>query len=253
MKNIFLLLFILITKISSAQLNSKSTYPVYVNYPNYSVKANVLNLKQNIIVKEGLTYYWYAANKIIDTQGGYDGKILMGTYTSFYLSGNLKERGDFKKGLKDREWTTWFENGKIQQIQSWKRGLMTGQSKTFNDIGECVLLQHYKGGKLHGKVISFLNDTIIDIKKYKHGTEIIKKQKIEKTKKENSEKRKKSVFNFLKSKKKIEKTEPDTSKKMATEVVTPPKKEKKQRKKFIPIFKRKPKVDNTNSNTDIDK
>lgn len=233
MKNIFFLFF-LIAASASSQVKLKSTYPVYINYPAYTIKANVLNSSEKIGVKESLTYYWYASNKIMNTQGGYDGKILMGPYTSFYLSGNLKEKGKFKKGVKNGEWITWFENGKINQIQNWRCGVQTGVDETFNEAGELTLRQHYKRGKLIGKEITFEKDTISNLRTYKNGKKIIKREK-------------KQLLRFFQLNKK-NKIQKETIVKESPETATIPKRENKFLKKIQFFFKRQPKADAANSN-----
>jgi len=100
MKNLFYLLLVL-TNTMFAQYKPKETYTVYINYPDYSIRANVSNTDKKVEAKETLTYSWYASNKMLQTKGGYEGKILDGPYISFYLSGNLKEKGTFKMGLKN--------------------------------------------------------------------------------------------------------------------------------------------------------
>src|SRR3989344_7623881 len=130
----FALLILLLPISTFAQQKQKPTFPVYVNYPDYTVKADVFSNPQKISVNENLTYYWYSSNKIIETKGGYDGKVLNGSYTSFYLSKNLKEKGSFKDGLKTSTWTSWNIDGKINEITTWKKGMKNGVYKKYNEF-----------------------------------------------------------------------------------------------------------------------
>src|SRR5687768_1768458 len=104
MKNCFFALLVFCIQPGSAQSIEKKSYPVYINYPDYSIKAIVLNDGKKIAAKEELTYSWHAHNKIMETKGGYDGKLLDGDYTAFYLSNAIKEKGAFNKGLKNGKW-----------------------------------------------------------------------------------------------------------------------------------------------------
>ena len=173
----FLFVFLFFTFPAMAQLKPKQSYPVYVNYSDYSVKTAVLNTSGKINVKQPLTYFWYSSNKIMDTQGGFDGKVLHGFYTSFYLSGNLKEKGAFKKGLKNGTWTSWYENGKIKENKHWKNGLQVHTSNSFNDTGALVLQQKFRNGKLHGTQTTYENGKITATHQYKRGMEVINNKK----------------------------------------------------------------------------
>lgn len=196
MTRILFLFFFIIATFSYGQSGVKSTYMAYVNYPDYSVKVEVNSLASTKIhAKEELEYYWYASNKIFKTKGGYDGKILSGNYTSFYLSNNLKEKGSFKGGLKNGVWISWFENGMMHEKMSWKKGLARGEYRRFNDKGELLLKANYRNGKLNGNQTTYENGKVLKKSKYKHGVEVIKKEKAVKEKK--AKKSLKEKFQFL--------------------------------------------------------
>lgn len=173
----YLIVLLLFTNTVFGQMKPKEMYTIYVNYPDYSIKATVSNNVKKIDAKESLSYYWYTSNKILETKGGYEGKILDGPYTSFYLSSNLKEKGQFKKGLKNGEWITWFEGGKIHEISTWKKGLKCGVFKTFDDKGNLILEYNYADGKLNGYQTEYKDEKVISKKRYKKGLEIIPKEK----------------------------------------------------------------------------
>ncbi len=169
---IFLSVLLLSASSLYAQVKPQYAYSVYLNYPDRSIKATVLNSTKTFEAKGDLTYYWYTSNKIMETQGGYDGKILNGAYTCFYLSGNLKEQGAFNKGLKDGKWMKWYENGKIQEITHWTKGVIKGIRKLFNTNGELIKEEKYKHGKLHGYQLMYENGKGIEKRNYKNGVEI---------------------------------------------------------------------------------
>jgi antitoxin component YwqK of YwqJK toxin-antitoxin module len=88
-----------------------------------TVVAEIGEVSENPDIKPDLFYYWYSANAIHSTQGGFSGQLLNGRYTEYYLNKNLKEQGFFKKGLKSGIWKTWNEDGIIKQTSNWKLGV----------------------------------------------------------------------------------------------------------------------------------
>ncbi len=157
-------------------MKQKESYTVYVNYPDYTIKTDISSKGKRINVQEELTYYWYASNKIMETTGGYDGKILNGPYTSFYVTGNLKEKGTFRNGIKNGEWITWYETGKMKEINVWRRGIKSSTSKSFDISGDLISETKYRNGKLNGYQTTYGSGKIITKKKYKKGIEVIKKE-----------------------------------------------------------------------------
>jgi len=225
---IFLLL--ILTNSLFAQKKAKDTYTIYVNYPDYTIKANVFNEPKKLVAKDTLNYFWYSSNKILQTQAGFDGKLLHGSYTSFYLSNNLKEKGGFKNGLKDGVWYSWFENGKVKETISWKKGVRSGAYKKFDEKGNQLLAQSYKNGKLTGNSIEYADNKVVSTKKYKKGIEVIvkpkKKKSVETPETKADIKEKKSFKDKLKSVFKKKEETDSTSKETA-----PASEEKKSEKK----------------------
>ena len=234
--------FLLFSVLSYSQNALKAGYTVYVNYPECNVKVDVSSISASIAVKEELEYYWYSSNKIFKTKGGYDGKLLNGNYTSFYLSNNLKEKGLFKNGLKNGTWISWLENGLMSEKVTWRKGRMNGEYRRFNAKGELMLKYKYKNGKLNGIQIEYANNKILKETKFKNGEEIIKKDKTAskagtsksiKSKlqlffqKKNKDSSKKSRTNLKDKLKKKKRTESDT-----------PKEEKEEEKESRPIVKK---------------
>jgi hypothetical protein len=168
-----LFLILLMSNTVFAQTKQKQNCLIYVNYPDYTVKASV-SLKENKIwTEEYLTYYWYASNKIIQTKGSYDGKLLSGSYSSFYLSGNLKEKGIFKKGLKNDEWITWNKDGQINEINTWKNGVKNGICKKFDVNGNLISVAGFKNDQLNGCQTTYTDGKISSQKKFKNGVEVV--------------------------------------------------------------------------------
>lgn len=123
MKKLLFLLFILFSIAARAQ-----------NYPDFGLnKIRIADSDRTIeaeiypsggpSAKANLFYYWYSANLIHTTQGGYSGDLLNGHYNEYYPNKNLKEQGTFKKGLKNGVWKTWNKNGTINHVENWKNGI----------------------------------------------------------------------------------------------------------------------------------
>ena len=93
-------------------------------------------------------YYWYAANKIHATQGGFSGDLLNGDYHAYYLDKSLKEQGVFKKGLKDGTWKSWNESGSLTGIYTWKNGLRQGAFSLYDNKGKLIQSGYYKDNQL---------------------------------------------------------------------------------------------------------
>lgn len=219
----------------------------YLSLADETIKAQAISEKTTIKAEQNKIYYWYSHNNIHQTQGGYDGRILHGEYSSFYLSNQLKEKGRFYKGLKHQRWTLWYENGKLHEVYHWKKGMLNGLHQVYNEQGILVLEENYDDGILDGKQKVFENGKLKSTKCFEDG-------------KEKSPKEKKSLFSFKKKKtntepsdKNEEKTKPEVKKKKEKEVktksnktsaepITQDSKEKKSLfKKISSLFKKKEK------------
>ena len=171
-----------------AQEPEKKMGVYVVNFANRdsSVKATIYYNKKNTPAESEYTYYWYYNNKIMFTQGGYEGRLLHGPYTCFYPDNNLKEKGWFKNGLKTGLWTSWYRNGKIRSVTEWKKSLKNGEEKQFDSSGLILQSFTYKKGQLSRAKIYEAGG--IRKQKYKDGIEVKKESKAEKVKKENPKK-----------------------------------------------------------------
>lgn len=87
-----------------------------------TIVAEIKPVSLDPSIKQNLVYYWYSANIIHNTQGGFSGKLLNGQYTEYYPDKNLREQGEFKNGLKDGIWKSWNDDGILTATTNWKRG-----------------------------------------------------------------------------------------------------------------------------------
>ena len=88
------------------------------------IRADVLPYKSDPKIRNDRRYFWCLNNVIHSTQGGYNGKLLNGHYIAFYPDKNLKEEGDFNRGLKDGVWKTWNPNGDLTNVVTWSEGII---------------------------------------------------------------------------------------------------------------------------------
>lgn len=130
MKYIFfsILCFISITTFAQ-KMPDYGLNKVRIILPNKTVIAEINPVTSKHAAKPALFYYWYEANQIHSTQGGFSGKLLDGQYTEYYLNKNLKEQGSFKKGLKNGAWKSWNEDGTLAVSSTWKNGLLVSKEK----------------------------------------------------------------------------------------------------------------------------
>ncbi len=125
MKKILFLLFLLLSISAAAQKMPDSGFDkVRIAENDKTILAEIIPVNKNPKANPTLYYYWYSANVIHLTQGGFSGKLLNGSYDEFYANNNLKQQGNFKKGLKDGVWKSWDENGTLTQVSTWKNGIL---------------------------------------------------------------------------------------------------------------------------------
>ena len=124
---------------------------VVVNSPDSTVVAFVYPHSEDVKAKEEKVYYWYKADKIRTTRGGFGGKLLHGEYTAFYIDQNLKEKGQFKKGLKKGAWKAWYPNGELKEVVKWKKGQRNGAFATYRSDNTLYRTGKYKDDQPKGK------------------------------------------------------------------------------------------------------
>lgn len=158
-------------------------FNIIVNYSDYTVKTQILKENKKTSPNADLTYAWYTSQKIIETKGGFDGKLIHGYYRAFYLNDQLKESGEYRFGVKNSLWKSWYPDGKLKEITRWRRGIKTGEFSLYNDDGRIMVKGRFKEGKLHGRLYAFGNDgKISSVQKFKNGRELRGKEKKQKGK-----------------------------------------------------------------------
>ncbi|QKJ31053.1 hypothetical protein HQ865_15255 [Mucilaginibacter mali] len=115
------------------------------------------------------TYYWYSANAIHTTQGGYSGKLLQGSYNEYFLNKNLKEQGNFLKGLKNGLWKKWNENGVLLESVNWADGFKRGKFEVFDEKGMLKQAGAYRDDLLNGQVKNYISADSVQVVTYHNG------------------------------------------------------------------------------------
>lgn len=168
-------------------------FNVTVNYEDNTVKTQMLSQNKDIKVNNDRIYMWYGSQKIMETKGGYEGKLIHGKYTVFYLNNQLKEQGQIKYGLKNKEWKYWYPDGKLREVITWKDGFKNGAYAIYNDYGQLMAKGKFKKDKLDGKFYTYgPTGNVTEKKVYRNGDEVVPKVKVEKPKKEKKVKEEKT-------------------------------------------------------------
>jgi|GEM_PF-841969 len=134
------------------------SHRVVMNFQEYIVYADILASERKFKPKSGKYYFWYNANDIKRTRGGYDGKLLHGSYTEFFPDKNLRQKGMFRYGLKKGVWKTWYHSGELESVMRWKKGEKKGWFKYYDETGKLVKQGKHKDDLMHGKIDTFLSD-----------------------------------------------------------------------------------------------
>ncbi|MBC7488000.1 MAG: hypothetical protein H7282_14760 [Cytophagaceae bacterium] len=186
------LFFIVVLLLSFAKgYGQKIDYPlnnrVTINYQDYMVYAHFTRDERTIHIDDDKYYYWFAYNDIKKTRGGYDGKILHGLYTAFYMNKNLKEKGKFHYGLKKGEWKEWYRNGELKGKGFYKKGERNKSFTTYYNNGRVKQKGTYKKGLLNKKLKSYDSSGVwIKTERYKKGVLVPQKVRAVKVKKRRS-------------------------------------------------------------------
>jgi hypothetical protein len=186
MKFLLLTIGVLTAFLSSAQYGKDFNLMnnrIIVNHPESTVYAFVVPENDKRKTSDAYFYYWFASNDIKKTRGAYEGKLLHGFYTEFYLNKNLKEKGRMKYGLKKGRWTSWYPNGEYKEIVHYKKSKRLDH-KTFYNTGAIQSRGKYRKDKLHGIVRNYSPEGILEKIRYKNGNVVVRKKKLKEKKEE---------------------------------------------------------------------
>lgn len=135
MKN-FILLICLCPLFSQAQKIPDFGFDkVHLADGDKTIQAEILPVSSAPKAEPNRTYFWYNANVIHSTRGGFSGRLLNGSYAEYYPDKNLKEQGHFNKGLKDGVWKDWTDNGLLINSYTWSNGIRSGKFALYDEQG----------------------------------------------------------------------------------------------------------------------
>jgi len=144
-----LLLFILVTPQKRIVNNSDFDYEFYITQDEVKYP------------KEGRIYYWYKSGQIHHSKSAIGGSVLHDSYTKYYKSSQLAEKGNFKLGLKDGVWRTWNEEGELQVVVAWKKGVKNGKFMQYDAEGNMTVKGQFQNHKQHGTWVDYVKkDTL---------------------------------------------------------------------------------------------
>ena len=169
MKKFFLIVFLLPLFSEAQKLPDNGFNKVRISQIDKTVQAELLPVTFQPAIKPDLFYYWYGANIIHITQGGFSGKLLNGIYREYYLSKNLKEQGVFAKGLKNGTWKTWNENGNLISLYIWNNGVKSGIFNLYNEQGRLIQSGRYNDNLLDGQVKHYKGSDTVTVVQYRKG------------------------------------------------------------------------------------
>lgn len=149
-----LLLTANVTYAQRSVIDKYMTHKVVINEVSHDVVAYVKPV-EGVVPQSDRTYYWFSANKINSTQGGYSGRLLNGSFQDFYPNKNLKESGLFRGGLKSGKWKSWTESGRLNGEYTWSAGKKNGPYIKYDSLGNVSEKGKYRNDLLNGKQRTF--------------------------------------------------------------------------------------------------
>lgn len=172
-------------------ITSKTTKTDYVVINEISYSGNTLNGKVQFKAGEGSHSSWNVTVNRLQSEITYDDGLRVGMYRLYYLSGNLREEGQYTNDNKSGTWTIYHDSPapkteRIKEISIYISGnlsgvfiskypsqrqkmtgtytnnLKTGEWKTFFDAENepLQLVENYTEGLLTGCYISFLRPNV---------------------------------------------------------------------------------------------
>ncbi len=136
----------------------------------YDIECYV-SLKDVSSFDEDKAYYWFKSGEIHTSRFGAGGFVLHKTYSKFYESNQLAEKGEFNYGLKDGVWKSWYKNGQLKETLKWNKGEKHGDYITYSENG--TILEKGTFRRNH-KAGTWINLQTKDTTVYKKGELYIK-------------------------------------------------------------------------------
>ena len=158
-----------------------ATREVIYQQNDLTIHANILLFSKTKIFDTQHYYTFYHDNKIQALQGACSGYLLVGFYSAFYSDSNtLQTQGQYRQGLKSGVWKTWHPNGTILKSEHWKYGKLNGIFSEFDEKGNLTKTGSYLNGQPEGAFSIYVQGTLVEKIKYRHGIQQSIKAKQEK-------------------------------------------------------------------------
>ena len=109
--------------------------------------------RDDLVKRDGLFYEKFTDMPFTgNVTGKKQGKIIegkpVGEFLTYYESGQLKEKINYKDGKKEGEGLWYYENGQLEEKVNYKEGEKNGEWLNYYDNGQLVRTRIYKDGKL---------------------------------------------------------------------------------------------------------
>jgi hypothetical protein len=172
MKNMFVTAVLILQALSFVSVKAQSyqdilaRQKVIINYDDHTVVTYTKSVEK-VLPKNDSYYHWLSGSSINVTQGGFSGKLLNGSFESFFLNKNLKESGQFVNGLKVGKWKSWDDKGVLTDKYVWKGGKKNGHYQKFNSDGKQIEYGSFRNNLLDGKRTVVVDS--LQISYYKQG------------------------------------------------------------------------------------
>lgn len=116
--------------------------------------ANSFNQEGGVIATEIYKNGYLLKKGIIDEKGLYQGN-----WEEYYLTGQLKSKGEYKDGKKYGKWEYYFTNGKLEQKGVYDaNGMVTGEWNWFFENGNLLRREEYRRGVEDGELEEYSFD-----------------------------------------------------------------------------------------------
>lgn len=173
--SIFILLLTLSASVFAQRIPASGFDKVRIVSGDRVIQADIKPTKDALEADPEKLYYWYSANVIHTTQGGFSGRLLNGDYREYYANKNLRELGEFNNGLKEDIWKSWTENGVLTQLYTWKRGIKSGAFSIYEETGKPSQMGTYRNNQLNGKLTKIYKAGGTTVTWYKNGVQQLPK------------------------------------------------------------------------------
>lgn len=145
------------------------TSQVRISDTDRMIRAGILTTSATPKARPDRLYYWYSSGGIRQTQGGYSGRLLHGSYEEYYLNKNLRIQGTFAEGLKNGGWKEWNETGHMKRLVTWSQGEQTGPFQLYGTDGKIITSGHYRHSLPDGPVTYNIGTDSVKTLRYKAG------------------------------------------------------------------------------------